>query len=287
MTKGKIEGDLELEGHYLSDEERISILGRESETMAFRELLTLGTKGDVYHPDLLAYQAAAGLGMVQQFFKTDDETDDTLENLNEYSLSAQLLRAKPYNVFMHANKTDDIYPRQYLGSLHTKNESSGVNLSLNLPKWPMRLQWLQSSLDQSPLSHLEDDPALVRRRDVYHQDTDTLDYSLRRVFSERSERKYDFEWEDISRRRVNSDVDTETFRHLLAHEWLFGSEDQHRLYSRVDYQDFQGDFDLENLQWGKPFAGRISETGGFLRKYIRVIFCIPPIGRYIIQDIPL
>jgi hypothetical protein len=249
VTMGKIEGDLELEGHYLKDEETSAGLDRNSQTLAFRELLTLGTTGDVYHPDLLAYQVAGGLGLVQQFFQTDTDSDNTRESLDEYSLSAQLLRTKPYNLSLYANKTDDITPRQYLGSLRSENENRGGILSLQVPAWPMRVQWSQSRLSQSPLSLLEEDRALARRRDVFQQDTDSIDYSLEHSFSDTSELQYEFDWEDITRRRVTSEVTTETFRHLLAHEWLFGSEDQHRLHSQLDYQDFQGDFNMENLRW--------------------------------------
>ena len=51
-----------------------------------RELLILGTKGDVYHPDLPAYQVAGGLGLVQQFFQTDTDSDNPQESPASYEL---------------------------------------------------------------------------------------------------------------------------------------------------------------------------------------------------------
>ena len=62
---------------------------RKGETLVFEERLNLETTGDIYHPNLLIFNAALGLGLVQQKFRFNDDRDDTFEDLSEYSLTTR------------------------------------------------------------------------------------------------------------------------------------------------------------------------------------------------------
>ncbi|MCF7954792.1 MAG: hypothetical protein K9M75_03220 [Phycisphaerae bacterium] len=61
-----IDGELELYTENRSDKHKTSQTDRKSNTHIFQEKLSLKTKGDVYHPNLLFFNAAVGVGLAQQ-----------------------------------------------------------------------------------------------------------------------------------------------------------------------------------------------------------------------------
>jgi len=70
-----IRGELEFVAENRTDEQGISENKRKSETTVFEERVRLKTEGDIYHPDLLFYNAILGLGLAQQSIDSDEESD--------------------------------------------------------------------------------------------------------------------------------------------------------------------------------------------------------------------
>jgi hypothetical protein len=241
-------GDLELEAEYRRDNEVNPMVTRRAKMIAFREQLTLGTEGDVYHPDLLSYGGSLGLGLVQQFFEFNEFSDDTFKGLNEYNVNMQLLRAKPYPLTAYASKVEDLLPRQFLGSLNVETKNVGADLAINSPDWPMILQWSRMEMKQNPLGTLEEDEFTQLQRDFFRQDSENLSYSLAHEFNEYSYLKFDYNRDDVTRRRLTDTTTNDRSRYRLSHDLLFGDEHQHRLESTVDYLDESGNINLEDLR---------------------------------------
>ncbi|MHC4322894.1 MAG: hypothetical protein ACYSUX_01330, partial [Planctomycetota bacterium] len=74
VRREKIQGELEFEALKRTDEQGVSNNKRKSETEMFKQRVRLKTEGDIYHPDLLFYNAALGFGLVQQSLISDEES---------------------------------------------------------------------------------------------------------------------------------------------------------------------------------------------------------------------
>jgi len=77
-----------LENDNKSDKQGTSENKRKSETTVFEERVRFKTEGDIYHPDLLFYNAILGLGLAQQSIDSDEESDRHAESLNDYNIFA-------------------------------------------------------------------------------------------------------------------------------------------------------------------------------------------------------
>ena len=86
----RIQGELEFVAEDRTDEQGISNNKRKSETKVFEERVRLKTEGDIYHPELLFYNAVLGFGLAQQSLDSDEESDRHSESLNDYNIFAQL-----------------------------------------------------------------------------------------------------------------------------------------------------------------------------------------------------
>ena len=99
-----IRGEMEFVAENRTDEQGTSENKRKSETTVFEERIRLKTEGDIYHPDLLFYNAILGLGLAQQSLNSDEESDRQAESLNDYNIFAQFLRGKSYPTTFYASK---------------------------------------------------------------------------------------------------------------------------------------------------------------------------------------
>jgi hypothetical protein len=253
----RIQGELEFVAEDRTDEQGISDNKRKSETTVFEERLRLKTEGDIYHPDLLFYNAVLGFGLAQQRLNSDEESDRSSESLNDYNIFAQLLRGKSYPTTFYASKSEELIPRQFLGSLRTERYNRGAALSLRSRDWPMTFQYTASETDQDGLLSLE--------RDFFERDDERFRYSVNHDFGELSHLNIDIDRTSVSQRSIGASIETDTDRYTILHDLIFGSDEQHRLDSFFNYTDQSGSFDFENLQWNERL--RLQHFDNFLTNY--------------------
>lgn len=253
----RIHGELEFVAEDRTDEQGISDNKRKSETKVFEERVRLKTEGDIYHPDLLFYNAVLGFGLAQQSLNSDEESDKSSESLNDYNIFAQLLRGKSYPTTFYASKSEELIPRQFLGSLRTERYNRGATLSLRSREWPMTFQYTASETAQDGLLSLE--------RDFFERDDERFRYSANHDFGELSHLNIDIDRTSVSQRSIGASIETDTDRYTILHDLIFGSDEQHRLDSFFNYTDQSGSFDLENLQWNERL--RLQHFDNFLTNY--------------------
>jgi hypothetical protein len=252
-----IRGELEFVAEKRTDEQGISENKRKSETTVFEERVRLKTEGDVYHPDLLFYNAMLGFGLAQQSLHSDEESDRHAESLNDYNVFAQLLREKSYPTTFYASKSEELIPRQFLGSLRAERINRGASLSLRSRDWPMTFQYTASEISQDGLSSLE--------RDFFERDDERLRYSVNHNFGELSHLSIDLDRTSVSQRSIGALIETDTDRYSILHDLIFGGDEQHRLDSFFNYVDQSGSFDFENIQLDERL--RLQHFEDFLTNY--------------------
>ena len=253
----RIQGELEFVAEDRTDEQGISESKRKSETKIFEERVRLKTEGDIYHPDLLFYNAVLGFGLAQQSFDSDDESDRHSESLNDYSIFTQLLRGKSYPTTFYASKSEELIPRQFLGSLRTERRNRGATLSVRSRDWPMTFQYTASETAQDGLLSFE--------RDFFERDDERFRYSVNHDFGELSHLSIDIDRTSVSQRSVGASIETDTDRYTILHDLIFGGDEQHRLDSFFNYTDQSGSFDFQDLQWNERL--RLQHSDDFLTNY--------------------
>jgi hypothetical protein len=241
LRHDRIKGEVELVAERRTDEQGTSGNKRESKTKLIEERVRLKTEGDIYHPDFFFYTAAVGLGLARQSIDSDDVTEKDRESLNDYNIFAQLLRSKSYPTTFHANKSEDLIARQFLGSLRTERETMGASLLLRSKTSPMTFQYNTSETDQDELASLA--------ADFFKRDDERFRYSLTHEFSKSSHMSFDFDRTEVSQRSLGVSQDTDTDRYSLLHDLNFGSDEENRLDSLFNYVDQTGSFDYKNWQW--------------------------------------
>ncbi len=253
----RIRGELEFVAEDRTDEQGTSENKRKSKTTIYEERVRLKTEGDIYHPDLLFYNAVLGFGLAQQSINSDEESDRHGESLDEYNIFAQLLRGKSYPTTFYTSKSEELIPRQFLGSLRTERYNRGASLSLRSRDWPMTFQYTASETAQDGLSSLD--------KDFFERDDERFRYSANHNFSELSHLSINIDRTLVSQRSVGASIETDTDRYTMLHDLIFGSDEQHRLDSFFNYVDQSGSFDFENLQLDERL--RLQHFDDFLTNY--------------------
>ncbi len=236
----KIQGEVELVAERRTDEQSTSGSKRESETTVLEERLRLKTDGDMYHPDFLFYNAVLGIGLAQQRINLDDEADRHSESLNDYSVFVEMLRGKSYPATFYATKSEELISRQFLGALRTERLNRGATLSLRSADWPMTFQYTTSESDQDELTS--------QSADFFARDDERFRYSASHNFGDLSRVSFDFDRTEVSQRSPGAFLETDTDRYTVLHDLIFGTDEQHRLDSFLNFVDQSGTFNFENLQ---------------------------------------
>ncbi len=257
LRHDRIQGEVELVAERRTDEQGTSGNNRKSETTVFVERLRLKTEGDIYHPDFLFYNAMLGMGLAQQSIDLDEESDRHSESLNDYSIFAQLLRGKSYPTTFYATKSEELISRQFLGALRTERENRGATLSLRSEDWPMTFQYTTSQSDQDELTSLA--------TDFFARDDERFRYSATHDFGDFSHISFDFDRTEVSQRSPGASIETDTDRYTMLHDLIFGSDQQHRLDSFLNFVDQSGSFDFENLQVEERL--KLQHLSSFLTNY--------------------
>jgi len=253
----KINGELEFVAEDRTDEQGVSNNKRKSKTTVFEERVRLKTEGDIYHPDLLFYNAVLGFGLAQQSLDSDEESDSHSESLNDYNIFAQLLKEKTYPTTFYASKSEELIPRQFLGSLRTERYNRGATLSLRSRDWPMTFQYTSSKPSQDGLLSIESD--------FFERNDERFRYSVNHDFGELSHLNIDIDSTSVSQRSVGASIETDTDRYTILHDLIFGTDEEHRLDSFFNYTDQSGTFNFENIQLDERL--RLQHFDNFLTNY--------------------
>ncbi len=258
ISRSPITGEVELLGERWIDKQSSGGITRKQISTEFEERLRLETEGDVYHPNLLMYQAMLGLGLRQSRFDFDttgvDRDDGTIE---EYRLAGQLLSTKPYPFGFYLDKSDDIIPRQFTSPLRVETEHRGMNLSLRNEQWPMQFSYSEGRTQQEGQGS--------RDRDLYIRDDERFRYQVEHDFSELSKLRFDFDRNEVRQERFGTTFDRKEDRYNLRHNLIFGEKKKHRLDSFLYFLDQSGDYELKQLRWQERM--RLRHTDDFETLY--------------------
>ncbi|MBW7989983.1 MAG: hypothetical protein FVQ84_08215 [Planctomycetes bacterium] len=241
LTHERIEGSVQIGVQKETNENKVQGNTTKANRMEILETLRLNTKGNLYHPNLLAYTAAIGLGLQQQRFKSDRGTDNTKGMVNEYDLTLDMFRNKSYPLNLYTNRSDVTRSRQFAGSIRSELEQSGGMLNLNLKDWPMIFQFSESEINQNAFGSSSQD-------DFFKTD-ERFKYSTSHSFSSSSKLRFGYEREDTSERRLASSRTSIRDKYDLTHDLTFGAEDWHRLDSDLYIFNFSGDSNQKRLRW--------------------------------------
>ena len=143
-----IHGSLEIESDHKIEERTSFNTTNKNTTTEMLERLRLETSGDIFHPNMLLFDAMVALGLRQHRYDVDGETDNGTGDLNEYGFNGQLFPTKPYPISFSFSRSEDLIPRQFSSSLLSVRESQGVSLALRNGNWPMRFSYSESQTDQ-------------------------------------------------------------------------------------------------------------------------------------------
>ncbi len=257
VRQERIQGELEAVVENRTDKQESGATGRESESTVFEEWLRLKTRGDVYHPDLFNYTVSVGGGLSQQYLDTDGISDWSSDTLNDYEISGEILRAKPYSGTVSAGKSEDLIARQFLGPLQADRQNAAGTLFLRSESWPMMFQYSSSETTQEGFTPAE--------ADFFLREDERFRYSVSHDLSESSHMRFAYDGTDARQQSIGAVVDTQTDTYTLSHDAVFGPNDLHRLDSLVNYLDQAGDFEYENLRWQERL--KLQHTPNLLSRY--------------------
>jgi hypothetical protein len=241
VRRGPIHGSVEIEADQKIDENTSSGSTTKNTTTEMRELLRLETSGDVFHPNLLLFDAMVAFGLRQNRFDFDGETDSGTGDLNEYSFHGRLLEKKPYPISFYFDRFEDLIPRQFSSSLISVRENQGISLALRDENWPMSFSYTESHTDQQGQSNQDED--------LYILDDNRFRYTLDHNFSELSRMQFEFDHREVSQERFSNFIDWTEERYNLRHMHFFDEQYRHQLNSNLFILDQTGDFQLEQTIW--------------------------------------
>jgi hypothetical protein len=240
----KIRGDVELAVNVQKGKQTGGSGARKSSTSAFNQTLSLNTRGNVYHPKLLSYTAAIGVGLIRQDFQSDDGSQKTSGMVHNYSFSADLLKAKPYPISFYTNKSEGLRPRQFRSALKTEKESSGAKLALRTGNWPMNFHYSTTSEMENSFGSSSSDMSST----FSGWTEDRFRYELSHSFSSSSDFNFNFERSErisksgtFSRKRLQ-DV------YQGSHSLGFGATKQHSLSSFLSFTETTDNSSTSNFR---------------------------------------
>ena len=131
-------GSLYLSGTFDGDERTQSNNVTTREQSIFEEGVNLNTRGYVYHPNLLDWNASLRMGLSQEWVLLNDANRKTNGTLLGYNLSGIFLREKPVSVRVFANQSQNLRDQSFAASTRGETQRMGAVASLK-GKFPTSL----------------------------------------------------------------------------------------------------------------------------------------------------
>jgi hypothetical protein len=242
VRQAPIRGAVEFEAEMSDDKQKTVNTDIRNKSTEMRELLRLQTRGDIYHPNLLLYDAMVALGLSQSRFDSDGEISSDQGSVTEYHFAGQMLSTKPYPSSFYFDRTDDIIPRLFGSPLNVETESRGYTQSLDWDDWSMSLSYNDRYSKQEGSGETEE-------RDFFEVDEKNYYYSLGYKFSELSEIQFKYDRREVTQERFNSTTDRQDDRFSLRHIHYFDPEKRYRFESYYNYLEQSKDSDLKQTLW--------------------------------------
>lgn len=240
----RIRGEVELTANVQSNKQTGSNGGRKSDIVVFEQRLRLRTKGNVYHDKLLSYEAAVGVGLVQQDVDSTGFKQKTSGTIHEYNFSAQILKAKPYPIALHTAKTQNLIARQFRGTLKMQNESSNVDFSIRSNKWPMTFSYSTKTSLQDSFGSTSDNASSDYSKTI----EDRFRYDVNHDFNPHSRLSFNFERIEVTSFRTDSKVSRKRDRYQTMHFLDFGEAGQKNLASSLFFTQTSGNIPTDELR---------------------------------------
>ncbi|MES9971002.1 MAG: hypothetical protein ABW092_13290 [Candidatus Thiodiazotropha sp.] len=138
-----IDGALEF-GHSVQDVEVTRVDGfpsSQQRTISSQEL-ELESKGYIYHPNLVDMEMGVGVRFQNNEFEVDTGSNETEETLYSFFGNFNLLRHKPYPVYLHYSQRNPTVSVDLADSLTVEHRDYGAIFSLEKPlvAYPMKLR---------------------------------------------------------------------------------------------------------------------------------------------------
>lgn len=208
----------------------------------FEEALRIGTKGSVYHPNLLEFSLSGLFGLLQQDFERQSGERKTTSgddgDVLEFDFEGHFFKKKPYPGTVFARRYRTLEPRAFLSSLETTTTNYGFNWQYVNPKTPISLQFNDTDVRLDPLDKTE-------RPGRQHNTSLRLDASY--LFTERNVLTFVYDRQSVKEEPFELEYDSDEL--TLSHRYDFGDKALQRLESEVNYFDQKGTFNIRRTRW--------------------------------------
>lgn len=248
-----IRGSLEFDAELSDDKQKTENTEVNNKSTEFRELLRLKTRGDVYHPNFLLFDAMLGLGLSQSRFDTNTDNTSNQGSVREYHIGGQFLPTKSYPSSFYLDRSEDVVPRLFGSPLDIESESRGFTQSLDIDNWPMTFSYRDSTSTQEGDGGTES-------RDFFRLEEKNFGYTLGHDFSELSRMHFAFDRRLVTQERFNSLNDRQEDHYTFRHNHIFDEKRNYRFDTYFSYLEQSKDFDLEQTLWTERLRLRHSNT---------------------------
>ena len=219
----------------------------------FRETLELSSGGFIGHPNLIELDLMGRFRLSQEDLDSDslDMRERSLENINEFDVSALILRQSKMPLTLYARRDQVLLDRQFGSSIDNLTTEYGASLRWRSEEIPTFFRYFHRDQEQASQFGITD----------FQITQDTFEWQSQSRPAEGHLLTWDYSFDSVAERgelrRANS-----FDRHdgLLVHTYDFGSEDQHQLRSSFDFLRESGDFALDRIRWDERLRLRHSDT---------------------------
>ncbi|MFQ6049375.1 MAG: hypothetical protein ACE5K7_08425, partial [Phycisphaerae bacterium] len=262
----RVDADLQLESQFeqrrVKDRRRGPGYGdlsyrQRDRLLRFRQTLGFGLEGDLIDPGFLRFDVGLHLGLDQQRSVEQRESIDAKDYdngwLTEYDIRVDLFANKPFSSVFYAERQDERISRRFLPSLRHERTRLGTMWQWVADKSTMRLTLEQTHDNYEGRADSFDDEDLRER---------LIRYESEFQLGQHHEFRVDGEYARLHEQYAGSPWEFAATRsHLdVADVLLFGATQQHRLETRLYYQEEQGELAYDLLEVGPQLSLRHSDA---------------------------
>lgn len=237
-------GELETLWRYRSESRKID--GDEDKLTEnhFEETVTVEAKGHIYHPNLVELNLSGTLGLTQTWLDANGESSFDPGFINEYDLSALILRKEVAPLTLYTRRTQDLINREFGPTLDNVYSRTGAIWDIRSKTVPTRLEVYHANQTQSGIADTdggEGEFELSQNVFTWHSEYRprenhqlTWDYTLSQVSEQTSGFPDNDYWLNDA---------------LLSYSIDFGFENRSNFLSSLSVYDQTGDFPIFRARW--------------------------------------
>jgi hypothetical protein len=206
----------------------------------FREILQLGTRGYVGHPNLLELDLRGSLLFTQRLLdlQSTGATDTLGEFLFEYDFSGLFFSRQKFPITIYSRRNQSDIDRVFGSSIEQVWEETGARLTVRDRTFPTNVHIFTRSLDQIDVGFNED----------FSLDQNTFDANGRVELGPTQSLWWDFSYDDIDQSgRIFLPQSFQRLETNLTHTFDFGPDLLDQLRTVFRYFDETGDFGFQQF----------------------------------------